>query len=150
MSAASIAMRGNAKPNMEEVFRGSGRSLPPNEAIARVARALWPVKTDLELSIRAGTSDRACRELLAGRGGMSLEAVANLLRSEDGLEFLMALLGDASPTWRRLLEDCIDISMTRAELEAQRNRIAELELRAGQQLSVPKKPPIRYRLPRRR
>lgn len=150
MRAVSAAASGKANRGVEETFRRSGRSLPPIDRLARVARAIWPVKTDMELSVRTGTSDRTCRDLLAGRGGMSLDAVARLLQSDEGFEFLMALLGDASPAWRRNLEVHIDISLTRFALEEQRKRIASLEEMAGERLSAD--PPIRTRpaLPRRR
>lgn len=106
---------------------------------------MWPVKTDVELSIRTGTSDRACRDLLAGRGGMSLDAVARLLQSDEGFEFLVALLGDASPQWRRSLEVHIDISLTRFAVEQQRKRLADLEERAGEIIAAA--PPVRRSLP---
>lgn len=145
MRAMSTAAAGKANSGVEDRFRRYGKSLPPAQAIARVAEAMWPDKTDIELSVRTKTSDRACRELLANRGGMSLQAVANLLRSDEGFEFLMALLGDASPKWRRDLELHIDISLTRFALEAQRKRIASLEEKAGERLSA--EPPSRRRLP---
>ncbi|MBX3579970.1 MAG: hypothetical protein KF723_22430 [Rhizobiaceae bacterium] len=120
------------------------------DRLVRVARAIWPVKTDLELAARTGTSDRACRDLLARRGGMSLEAVARLLQSEEGLEFLMALLGDASPGWRRDLEVHIDISLERFALEEQRRRIAGLEERAGERFASGASPLRRFHLPKRK
>ena len=150
MTAGSIAASGKANQGVEESLRPSGRDLPLQQAIARVARAIWPTKTDLELAVRTGTSDRACRDLLANRGGMSLRAVANLLASEEGREFLEALLGDASPQWRKHLADHIEIAEMRAELEAQRQRIAEFALRSGLDLAAPRAPRRRIPLPRRK
>lgn len=136
MSQANIITAGTANRGVEKVFRRSGTSLPPSQAIARVARAIWPVKTDKELAVRTRTSDRAIRELLADRGGLSLVAVANLLRSEEGYEFLEALLGDASPAWRKKLELHVDISLARFAIEEQRRRVADLEAKAGAELST--------------
>lgn len=131
MSSALLAASGKANPGLEKVFRVSGRSLPPIAAIARVARRIWPVKTDREMSLRTGTSDRACRDLLAERGGMSLDAITSLLKSEEGIDFLEALLGDATPAWRARLHRSIKLAELRQQLEEQRQRIAELELSAA-------------------
>lgn len=150
MSAASFAAAENANQAGEEVFRRFGRGLPPAQAIARVARLLWPIKTDRELAVRTGTSDRACRDLLSGRGGMSLDAVAKLLHSEDGREFLFALMGDASPAWIKQLEIHVDICETRFALEEQRLRIAALEQKAGEHLSLTRPERLRAPLPKRR
>lgn len=135
MTTASLAAAGNANSGSEGVFRRSGRSLPPSVAIARVARKMWPTKTDKELAVRTRTSDRTCRELLAERGGLSLDAVANLLKSEEGQEFLDAILGEASPVWRQRLARGIAISKMRDELEAQRKRIEQYERTFGQLIS---------------
>lgn len=150
MTAMSIAASKKAKNGVDDTARVSGQGRPLSQAIARVARSIWPTKTDIELRIRTGTSDRRCRDLLAGRSGMSLDAVANLLRSEEGFEFLLALLGDASPDWRRKLEVHIDISLTRFAIEQQRNRIAELETRAGASLHSQKQERLVRPLPKRR
>lgn len=136
MSTASIAQGKNANLGLEETFRRSGRTLPPAQAIARVARAIWPTKTDKELSVRTDTSDRACRDLLAERGGMSLDAFVRLLGCDEGDEFLDAVLGDAEPAWRRHHERAVQLGRLREEIELQRRRIAELETEAGVALSA--------------
>lgn len=81
---------------------------------------------------------------------MSLDAVARLLQSDEGFEFLIALLGDASPAWRRSLELHIDISLTRFAIEEQRRRIASLEEKAGEHLAADAPAPRRLPLPKRR
>lgn len=74
--------------------------------VNRVARALWPRKADIELAIRTGASDRACRNWLAARCDLSADRLVELLRSDDGLIFLDAIFADApngAPAWWRAM-----------------------------------------------
>lgn len=83
-----------------EMSFGFDRScLPVVEAVARVAARLWPVKTARQLAARAGTTHRAAEYWLGQRTGMSADALAELLRSDAGLDMLSAIMGDARPAW---------------------------------------------------
>jgi hypothetical protein len=75
------------------------RGLPAVEAVSAVARRLWPVKTARQLASRAGTTHRAAEFWLSQQTGMSADALAELLRSDAGLEVLQALIGTAPPSW---------------------------------------------------
>ena len=86
---------GTASPSFG--FDRSG--LPVVEAVARVARRLWPSKTARHLSARAGSTHRAAEFWLSGQTGMSADALAELLRSDAGLDMLEAIMGDAKPKW---------------------------------------------------
>lgn len=63
------------------------------------ARSLWPTKTASQLVANAGVSERAAKYWLSQKRGFSADALANLLRSDYGLEFLEAIIGDAKPVW---------------------------------------------------
>jgi hypothetical protein len=76
-----------------------GSALPLAQAIGKVCQWLWPVKTDYELAYRVGSSDRACREIVSGRSTLSTERLAQLLRSEEGIVFLAAIMANAKPGW---------------------------------------------------
>jgi hypothetical protein len=75
------------------------RGLPAVDAVSEVARRLWPVKTARHLAARAGTTHRAAEFWLSSQTGMSADALAELLRSDAGLDVLQALIGDVPPSW---------------------------------------------------
>jgi hypothetical protein len=66
-----------------------------------VARTLWPRKTAAELAELTGASLRTAERWLAGQRPLSTDALAALIRSEHGLDFLSALMADAEPAWWR-------------------------------------------------
>lgn len=79
---------------------GFGRTgLPVVEAVSRVARRLWPVKTARQLAARAGVTHRASEFWLSQQTGMSADALAELLRSDAGLQMLEAIIGEHTPSW---------------------------------------------------
>lgn len=112
MSVVSITAAKNAKPDQERSFQDQEASLPTNSIVMRVARALWPSKTDMALSHRTGTSDRMCRYWLSEKYKLSADDLAALLRSDEGFEYLTAIIGDSKPVWWRAFKR----SVRRAEL----------------------------------
>lgn len=83
-----------------EMSFGFDRSgLPVVEAVARVAARLWPIKTARQLAARAGTTHRAAEFWLSQSTGMSADALAELLRSDAGLQMLEAIIGEQKPFW---------------------------------------------------
>jgi hypothetical protein len=78
-----------------------GSALPLAQAIGKVCQWLWPApaKADAELAYRVGATDRACREVVNGRSTLSTEKLAQLLRSEEGIVFLAAVMANAKPAW---------------------------------------------------
>lgn len=73
--------------------------VPVVEAVSRVARRLWPVKTARQLAARAGATHRAAEFWLAHEKGLSADALAELLRSDAGLQMLEAIIGEHKPSW---------------------------------------------------
>ncbi len=137
MGAASIATTGKANLRADGSIRTSGRFRPLSQTIPRLARVLWPAKTDAELASRTGTSDRRCREFLAERAGLSAEALAALLRSDAGLEVLEALIGPARPAWWQRFRRTIELGSMREEIEMQRRSIeAAREALAGLEIEA--------------
>ena len=92
---------------MGKGYSGSGAAsfgfdrtgLPVVEAVSAVARRLWPVKTARQLAARAGVTHRASEFWLSQQTGMSADALAELLRSDAGLQMLEAIVGNAKPSW---------------------------------------------------
>lgn len=117
--------------NAETSFGFHRSGLPVTEAVTSVARRLWPVKTARHLSSRAGVTHRAGEHWLAQNTGMSADALAELLRSDAGLDVLTAMMGDARPSWwpafitaARLDDLDRRNEATRKELETLRNEIS--------------------------
>ncbi len=94
----------------------------------RVARSLWPLKTDLALAERTGASDRMCRYWLASKYSLSADDICALLRSDDGLQFLEAIMGDAKPVWwQRMKASANRAALRRAQKQLQK-QIDQMEL----------------------
>lgn len=143
MSAASVAFGRKANRGPEPEFRVSGTMNPPGAAIARLCRQLWPAKTDAELALRAGISDRAARKILSGAAAPGFSTLVLLLQSEEGDLFLEALLGDATPAWRRRIALARRLGGLRAQIEAQRRELEILELDAADPPAGPAGHPAR-------
>jgi hypothetical protein len=90
--------------------------LPVCEAVARVARRLWPVKTARNLASRAGTTHRAAEFWLSGQTGLNADALAELLRSDCGLAVLEELMGAAKPSWWPVFQERCRIAAVEARL----------------------------------
>jgi hypothetical protein len=101
MTTISIGARRGANPGTVQLVgnnRLTRRSISP---AMRVARSLWPRKTAAELAELTGASLRTAERWLAGERALSTDALAALIRSEHGLDFLVALMADAEPAWWR-------------------------------------------------
>lgn len=85
----------------------------------RVARSLWPLKTDLALASKTGASDRLCRYWLQEKYNLSADNLVALLREDEGLQILEAVMGEAKPIWWRDFRR----SVKRAELRRQQKAI---------------------------
>lgn len=72
---------------------------PVVEIVADVAKKRWPIKTARHLAMRTRNTHRSAEGWLSLRTGMSADALADLIRSDAGLDVLQALIGDAPPSW---------------------------------------------------
>ncbi len=98
----------------------------------RLARVLWPAKTDLELAAITKTSDRTCRYWLSRKTDLSADALVELLRSEHGLKFIEAIIGDAKPTWWRAFKRSTDLALLRQRHEEIRRELERVEREFGE------------------
>lgn len=105
----------------------SGKPLPLISVAMRVARSLWPTKTEQALAHVTQRSERMCRYWLAERYGLSADDLAALLRSEHGFQFLEQLMGDARPAWWAAFRNQVEISELRRRQEDVRARLEALE-----------------------
>jgi len=72
---------------------------PHNGAIVATVKNLFPQHTRKTLARILGLSDGAARKKLTGERAFSVDELAVLLRSEQGIHFLVALMADAEPPW---------------------------------------------------
>jgi hypothetical protein len=98
----------------------------PISAVMRVARRLWPRNTPAELSVRTGAHIRSSERQLAGRHRLSGGALAGLIRSEEGFEFLAAVMGEAPPRWWRRLLAMSAVAEVRARQAADMRALKQL------------------------
>lgn len=119
MGSASPAFAKTANGRGATPFHDQEGQLPTNSVVMRVARSLWPTKTDIALMQRTGASDRMCRYFLANKYNLSADNLADLLRSDEGFQILEAIIGEAKPVWWRAFKK----SVRRAELRRQQKAI---------------------------
>jgi hypothetical protein len=79
----------------------SRNKLRMNLEIAATARRLFPLKTAQQLVDITGYPRRTVEYWLTGNAKIPSDALAMLLRSEWGVDFLGAVMGDAKPSWWR-------------------------------------------------
>jgi hypothetical protein len=83
----------------EERFGKSRTSLRTNSVIMLQAHSLWPAKTAQRVAEITGYSSRAVENWDAERARIPGDALAALLQSEWGREFLAAVMEQAQPRW---------------------------------------------------
>lgn len=132
MTQASPVAHTNASSSTAMRFGKNRNSFRLADAISEVARRLWPTKTAMELAVRSGISVRACEYWLERRTSISGEALAEMLRSEAGLDVLEAIMGDAKPAWwKRMKASAQRAALRRAQKDLQR-QIEQMEFELDQ------------------
>jgi hypothetical protein len=92
-----------------------------------VAKAFWPQGTPKALAAKTHVSHRAAEFWLAGKYDMSLGAARELLRSEEGYQFLVALMGDCDARWWQRVKLRYDTGKVKRAIVAQRRQLEELQ-----------------------
>lgn len=78
-----------------------------SDALARVCRAIYPLKTWAFITEHLRLCERSAKHRLAGSRPFTADELAALLRSEDGLAFLSALMAESEPKWWVLVKSHI-------------------------------------------
>lgn len=100
---------------------GEDRSLlRTNAAAMRAARAVFPHKTAVHLAQLTGYSQRAVEYWLSGANVLPSDALAALLNSEWGLEFLSAVMVAQPRWWQRIAAYFAAIDAQRLQRAARR------------------------------
>lgn len=122
MSVVSINTAEIAKSRRLALSSARESSFPKNWAnalVMRAARAVWPSKTDMALMAKTKRSDRTCRYWLENKYSLGADDLVLLLRTDEGIQFLESIMGDAKPLWWRDFKR----SVKRAELRRQQRLI---------------------------
>lgn len=99
MGASSAITVGLAKIGTAKTCGETRNKLRMNLEIATTARRLFPIKTALQLVEITGYPQRTVEYWLTGNAKIPSDALAMLLRSEWGVDFLGAVMGEAKPGW---------------------------------------------------
>jgi hypothetical protein len=104
---------------------GTSRHL--NSTIAQCLRAIFPSKTWLRLIELTGLSERTAKYRMSGERDFSASELAALLRSEHGLDFLAAIMADASPRWWVQVQSAFKLGAMRRHRQQLQEAIHEAE-----------------------
>jgi hypothetical protein len=99
MRASSISNPGVVKSAYDQSVGKSRTVVRITGPLMRCAQSLFTSKVAPEIAAIAGVSVRAAERWIAGEREISTDALARLLRSEHGLQFLVAIMGEARPKW---------------------------------------------------
>lgn len=124
-----------AKGDTAQACSRSGTAVHLNSEVMRISRAIWPVKTSQYLSDLTGYSVRACNYWLSGQRVIPSDALATLLRSEQGREFLVAVMADNTPRWWLRLKAWLAAIDLAAEQVKHRRKLRKLIDDAAPELS---------------
>lgn len=123
MAAASLTGAGSANQV------GGGSCTPDRVSciIAGVGRALYPSKTWAFFADMLGIQERAAKYRMAGSRAFTVDELQVLLQSEDGIDFLVALMGDAQPRWWRWMQKVMTLAAVRRRQAEDQQEILRLE-----------------------
>lgn len=126
MGSASRAMPEFAKVVSDDSVGQCRRGRRLNADVMRISRVCFPVKTSHHLAETTGYSVRACERWLSGRVVIPSDALASLLQSEWGRDFLAAVMTDSTPRWWLQLKAWISAIDYAAAERKQRRKLREL------------------------
>lgn len=95
--------------------------------ISDLIRAKYPVKTWSFVAGMFGLQERTAKHRLAVTRVYTVGELRTLLRSEDGLDFLIAVMGDAQPTWWRWITKVMTLASVRRRQHEDAQEILKLE-----------------------
>jgi hypothetical protein len=128
MSGIMARTADNAKTVTTYSCGNRPRALRLNAALMRKSRDLFSVKTAFHLSDITGYSVRACENWLSEKVVIPSDALALLLHSEWGREFLAAVMSDNTPRWWKQLSawiGAIDLALAEKKLRRKRKELLD-------------------------
>lgn len=98
-----------------------------NFAINEVLKSKFPLKTWAHLAALLGLQERAAKYRLSNSRAYTVDELQTLLHSEDGLDFLMAVMGEAQPAWWRWINKVMTLAAVRRRQAEDAQEILKLE-----------------------
>jgi hypothetical protein len=126
MKATSAEAPKNAKTDTDDIVGQSRRGSRLNADVMRKSREVFPVKTAHHLADITGYSVRACERWLSDRVVIPSDALALLIQSEWGRDFLAAVMTDNTPRWWLQLKAWIQAIDLAAAERKHRRKLREL------------------------
>lgn len=126
MKATSAEAPKNAKNDTDDIVGQNRRGSRLNADLMRKSRDVFPVKTAHHLADITGYSVRACERWLSERVVIPSDALASLLQSEWGRDFLAAVMTDNTPRWWLQLKAWIQAIDLAAAERKHRRKLREL------------------------
>lgn len=115
-----------AKTGAAQSCSQSRTAVQLNSNVMRISRTIWPVKTSQYLAGMTGYSVRACEYWLSGKRVIPSDALALLMQSENGREFLVAVMADNTPRWWLRLKAWLSAVDLAVEQAKHRRKLREL------------------------
>ena len=126
MTATSARTAESAKNDTDDIVGQNRRGSRLNADLMRKSRDLFPVKTAHHLADITGYSVRACERWLSDRVVIPSDALALLIQSEWGRDFLAAVMTDNTPRWWLQLKAWIGAIDLAAAERKHRRKLREL------------------------
>jgi hypothetical protein len=126
MQATSARTAQLAKTDTDDCVGRTRRGSRLNADVMRKSRDVFPVKTAHHLADITGYSVRACERWLSERVVIPGDALASLIQSEWGRDFLSAVMTDNTPRWWLQLKAWIGAVDFAAAERKQRRKLREL------------------------
>jgi hypothetical protein len=126
MTATSARTANSAKNGADDCVGQNRRGRRLNSDVMRKSRDVFPVKTAHHLADITGYSVRACERWLSERVVIPGDALASLIQSEWGREFLSAVMTDNTPRWWLQLKAWIGAVDLAAAERKHRRKLREL------------------------
>lgn len=101
-----------------------------NYAITDVLKKQFPLKTWAHLGAMLGLQERAAKYRVSNARAYTVEELQTLLHSEHGLDFLVAVMGDAQPAWWRWITKIMTLAAVRRRQHEDAQQILKLETAA--------------------
>jgi hypothetical protein len=106
--------------------------LPLHQAVTAVLqfkepRKTWAFLASLVSRPNDEMSESVAKHRISGRRDYSAEDLQRLLRSEEGIDFLVAIMGDATPTWWRWIMKVMTLAAVRRRQAEDAQEILKLE-----------------------
>lgn len=119
-SAFALANSGGAETGIQNPGTGNISAL-----IVECAKGISPRKTWGYLVNALGISERVAKHRLAGTREFTVDELAVMLRSERGIDYLVAIMGDAEPAWWSRFKKHVAVAEAARMQRAARRKLQE-------------------------